>query len=80
MTSSTVMTPTSLFSSSTTGIARQVVGCDLPRDLFLVHVGRDADEIGRHDPLQRRVGSDEQQAAAASTTPTRWRRTSITSE
>ena len=63
MTSSTVMTPASLFSASTTGIGQQVVRRDLPRDFFLVGVDARAVDVGRHDPLQRRVGRHEQQPA-----------------
>ena len=41
----------------------QVVRRDLPRDFFLVGVDADADELGRHDALERRLRRDEQQAA-----------------
>ena len=41
----------------------QVVGGDLPRDFFLVRVDAHADQIGRHDPLERRVRRHEQQPA-----------------
>ena len=42
---------------------QQVVGRDLPRDLFLVHVHAGADQVRGHDPLERRLGRDQQQAA-----------------
>ncbi len=61
MTSSTVMTPTSLFSSSTTGNREQVVRRDLPRHFLLVHVDAGADEVRGHDPLQRRLRRHQQQ-------------------
>ena len=39
----------------------QVVGRDQPRDLLLVHVHPDADDVRGHDPLERRGWRDEQQ-------------------
>ena len=62
MTSSTVMTPTSLFSSSTTGMASRLYERDQARGFFLVGVHADADDVRRHDPLQRRLGRHQQQA------------------
>ncbi len=41
----------------------EVVGRHLTRDFFLVGVDPRADQIGRHDPLQRRVRRDEQKTA-----------------
>ena len=61
MTSSTVMTPTSLFSASTTGNRQQVVRGDLPRHFFLVGVDARALDVGGHDALQRRIGGHQQQ-------------------
>ena len=34
---------------------QQVVGRDQPRDFFLVGIDANADEVGRHDALQRRL-------------------------
>ena len=41
----------------------QVVGRDLPRHFLLVHVDARADQIGGHDPLERRFRRHEQQPA-----------------
>ncbi len=40
---------------------QEVVGRDLPGDLFLIHLHAGADQIGGHDPLQRRLRRHEQQ-------------------
>ena len=63
MTSSTVMTPTSLFSSSTTGIASRLYDATRRATSSWSVSVADAGQIRRHDPLERRRRRHEQQPA-----------------